>query len=46
MSHFESYKIAAGAKPEFADWISNISPSDTPFVSMTGKESIRNRVFQ
>lgn len=35
-----------GVKESFANWISNISPTDTPFVSMTGKESITNKYFQ
>ena len=30
----------------FANWISNLSPTDTPFVSMTGKESIGQTLFQ
>lgn len=35
-----------GVKESFANWISNISPTDTPFVSMTGKEAITNKYFQ
>lgn len=35
-----------GAKEEFADWISDITPHDTPFVSETGKAPIYNRVFE
>lgn len=35
-----------GVKESFANWISNLSPSDTPFTSMTGKESIKNKYFQ
>lgn len=35
-----------GVKESFANWISNISPTDTPFVSMTGKEAINNKYFQ
>lgn len=34
-----------GKKLSFANWISNISPEDTPFVSMTGKESIDQTLF-
>ena len=30
-----------GKKLSFANWISNISPEETPFVSSTGKESIK-----
>ena len=29
-----------GKKLSFANWISNLSPTETPFVSMTGKEAI------
>ena len=36
---FQSYD-QKGRKLSFANWISNISPEETPFVSMTGKESI------
>lgn len=35
-----------GKKLSFANWISMISPEDTPFVSMTGKESINQTLFQ
>lgn len=34
-----------GKKLSFAKWISMISPQDTPFVSMTGKESINQTIF-
>ena len=34
-----------GKKLSFANWISMISPQDTPFVSMTGKESINQTIF-
>lgn len=40
-----SYEIL-GVKEEFAGWVSNISPYDTPFVSMTGKFPIHNKVFE
>lgn len=35
-----------GKKLSFANWISNLSPTETPFVSMTGKESISQTLFQ
>lgn len=35
-----------GNKLAFANWISNLSPTETPFVSMTGKESISQTKFQ
>ncbi|UIW10598.1 major head protein [Aeromonas phage BUCT695] len=35
-----------GKKLSFANWISNLSPTDTPFVSMTGKEAINQTLFQ
>lgn len=34
-----------GKKLSFANWISCLSPQDTPFVSMTGKESINQTIF-
>ncbi|AEK81923.1 major head protein [Salmonella phage 7-11] len=35
-----------GKKLSFANWISNLSPDETPFVSMTGKEAINQTLFQ
>lgn len=35
-----------GKKLSFANWISNLSPQETPFTSMTGKESINQTLFQ
>lgn len=35
-----------GKKLSFANWISNLSPVETPFVSMTGKEAINQTLFQ
>lgn len=35
-----------GKKLSFANWISNLSPTETPFVSMTGKEAISQTLFQ
>jgi len=35
-----------GKKLSFANWISNLSPVETPFVSMTGKEGVVQTTFQ
>lgn len=35
-----------GTQFSFADWISNISPAETPFCSMTGKEAINQTTYQ
>lgn len=35
-----------GKKLSFANWISNLSPQETPFTSMTSKESINQTMFQ
>lgn len=35
-----------GKQLSFANWISNLSPTETPFVSMTGKEAINQTLFQ
>lgn len=35
-----------GKKDSFANWISNLSPTDTFFVSVTGKEQVKNTLFQ
>lgn len=40
-----SYELN-GKKLSFANWISNLSPQETPFVSMTGKEAINQTLFQ
>lgn len=45
MATIFSYDLK-GKKLSFANWISNLSPTDTPFVSMTGKESISQTKFQ
>ncbi|AUG88475.1 major head protein [Vibrio phage Vp_R1] len=45
MSTFVSYE-QEGKKLSFANWISNLSPQEVPFVSMTGKESINQTLFQ
>lgn len=40
-----SYSLK-GVKESFSNWISNLSPTDTPFTSMTGKEAVKNKYFQ
>lgn len=45
MTTFVSYE-QDGKKLSFANWISNLSPQDVPFTSMTGKESIHQTLFQ
>jgi hypothetical protein len=45
MSTFVSYE-QNGKKLSFANWISNLSPQEVPFTSMTGKESIAQTLFQ
>ena len=39
MATLQTYDLK-GLKLSFANWISNLSPTDTPFVSMTGKETV------
>ncbi|MGL5014169.1 MAG: SU10 major capsid protein [Bacteroidales bacterium] len=45
ITKMSSYDLK-GEKLSFADWISNISPTETPFCSMTGKEAISQTKFQ
>lgn len=45
MATLQSYDLN-GKKLSFANWISNLSPAETPFTSMTGKESIQQTLFQ
>lgn len=45
IANLVSYELK-GVKESFANWISNISPTDTPFVSMTSKEKVQNKYFQ
>lgn len=45
VTQMHSYDLK-GTKLSFADWISNISPTETPFTSMTGKEAIKQTTFQ
>lgn len=45
ITKMNSYDLK-GNKLSFADWVSNISPTETPFVSMTGKEGISQTKFQ
>lgn len=42
---FETYSMA-GIKEEFAEWVSNISPEYTPFISMIAKFPVKNTRFQ
>lgn len=44
MATLKSYDLK-GQKLSFANWISNLSPTDTPFVSMTGKEATNQTKF-
>ena len=45
MTVLKSYDLN-GKTLSFANWISNLSPQETPFTSMTGKESIDQTLFQ
>ena len=45
MATFTSYELN-GKKLSFANWISNLSPTDTYFTSATGKEAIQQTLFQ
>lgn len=45
MAVMKSYDLK-GKKDSFANWISNLSPTDTYFVSVTGKEQVKNTLFQ
>ena len=45
MATFTSYELN-GKKLSFANWISNLSPTDTFFTSATGKEAIQQTLFQ
>ena len=45
MATLYSYDLN-GKKLSFANWISNLSPVDVPFTSMTGKESVQQTLFQ
>lgn len=45
MATLQSYELN-GKQLSFANWISNLSPQETPFTSMTGKESINQTLFQ
>lgn len=42
---FHTYDLV-GKKLSFANWISNLSPTETPFTSMTGKEAINQTTYQ
>lgn len=45
MAVMTSYDLK-GKKDSFANWISNLSPTDTFFVSVTKKEAVKNTLFQ
>jgi hypothetical protein len=45
MATLQSYDLN-GKKLSFANWISNLSPEETPFTSMTGKETVSQTLFQ
>lgn len=45
MAILTSYDLN-GKKDSFANWISNLSPTDTFFVSTTKKEAVQNTLFQ
>lgn len=45
MAVMTSYDLK-GKKDSFANWISNLSPTDTFFVSTTKKEGVKNTLFQ
>lgn len=45
IQNMASYELK-GNKLSFAEWVSNISPTETPFASMTGKEAINQTKFQ
>ncbi|MGL4352735.1 MAG: SU10 major capsid protein [Aeromonas popoffii] len=45
MAILTSYDLK-GKKDSFANWISNLSPVDTFFVSTTKKEQVKNTMFQ
>lgn len=44
MATMHSYELN-GKKQSFANWISNLSPTETPFTSMTPKEAINQTSF-
>lgn len=44
MAIMQSYDLN-GKKLSFANWISNLSPTETPFVTMTGKEAVAHTKF-
>jgi hypothetical protein len=45
MTTYTAYEVI-GKKEDVSDIINNISPTDTPFQSMIGKESVDNVLFQ
>ena len=45
MAAYTSYDVV-GKKEDISDIITNISPTKTPFTSMTGSETVNNTLFQ
>lgn len=45
VSIMSSYELN-GKKLSFANWVSNLSPTETPFTSMVGKEAISQTKYQ
>ncbi|WP_441511166.1 SU10 major capsid protein [Bosea sp. TAF32] len=45
MATYTTYDVV-GAKEDVSDIITNLSPADTPFQSMIGKEKIKNKIVQ
>lgn len=45
MATMQTYDLN-GKKLSFANWISNLSPTETPFVTMTSKEAVAHTKFQ
>lgn len=44
-THFKTYD-QVGKKEDISDVISNISPTETPFQSLIGQESVNNTIYQ
>lgn len=45
MTKFTSYDVV-GTKEDVSDVISNIAPTDTPFTSSIGSETVKNKLFE
>ena len=44
MAAFTAYDVV-GKKEDISDIITNISPTDTPFISSIGSEKVHNTLF-